>query len=81
MSGVVAGAIIQHAIELQSDYHKGRSATTNAIGGVDLTECTRVDIASYLWIIAKFGMIGIIDKCMTSRGYKILFEMALAVDE
>ena len=61
--GILAGALIGHAIGANNDYHTGRTATTGASGS---------DAVDYSRTMAKFGPTGIVDRCMAGRGYVIL---------
>ena len=61
--GILAGALIGHAIGANSDYHTGRTATAGTSGS---------DAVDYSRTMAKFGPTGIVDRCMAGRGYVIL---------
>ena len=61
--GILAGALIGHAIGANNDYHTGRKATAGASGS---------DAVHYSRTIAKFGPTGVVDRCMAGRGYVIL---------
>jgi uncharacterized protein YcfJ len=65
--GILAGALIGHAIGANNDYHTGRTATTGAIAGASGS-----DAVDYSRTMAKFGPTGIVDRCMAGRGYVIL---------
>ena len=61
--GILAGALIGHAIGANNDYRTGRTATAGASGS---------DAVDYSRTIAKFGPTGVVDRCMAGRGYVIL---------
>ena len=69
--GVVVGAIIGHAIR-RNDYYAGCSAAIAAFYGGALAGSSGADAVVNSQIIAKFVPAGIIDKCMTDRGYTVL---------
>ena len=50
--GILAGALIGHAIGANNDYHTGRTATTGAIAGASGS-----DAVDYSRTMAKFGLL------------------------
>ena len=70
--GILAGALIGHAIGANSDYHTGRTATAGAIYGVAIAGASGSDAVDYSRTMAKFGPTGIVDRRMAGRGYVIL---------
>ena len=70
--GILAGALIGHAIGANNDYHTGRTATAGAIYGGAIAGASGSDAVDYSRTMAKFGPTGIVDRWMAGRGYVIL---------
>ena len=70
--GTLAGAILGHAVGSQNDYHTGRAATAGAAYGAAIGGGIGAENVDYDRTLVKFGPTGLVDRCMTDRGYKIL---------
>ena len=55
--GILAGALIGHAIGANNDYHTGRTATAGAIYGGATAGASGSDAVDYSRTMAKFGLL------------------------
>ena len=70
--GAVAGAAIGQVSSQNSGSHSGRALTAGALTGAAIGADIGAEAIDYDRAFVKFGPTGIVDKCMTDRGYKIL---------